>query len=165
MARTFITIISLTCWLTVAILSQKVYHPHSVQDSIGWNGNQPNPTLIQNIGCAMENGNGCNVVQKKYIWLPRRREIQRNRFGVRGDKFIRLGRGDVDKRTIQFEAEYLSFIEILLQLSTPIQRSVKNEKSAVPVGGKKNSGKDTLRNRVIGKLYDVNGMKCLKSFA
>lgn len=165
MATTFITIISLTCWLAVAISSQKVYHPHSVQGSIGMNKNQPNPTLIQNIGRAMENGNGCNVLQKKMIWLPRRREIQRNRFGVRGDKFIRLGRRDVDKRTIQLVAEYLSFIEILLQLSTPIGGSVKNEKSAVPVGGEKNSGKDTLRNGVVRKLYNVNGMKCLKSFA
>lgn len=124
MAASFITIIGLLFWLTIVIFSQNVYDSTTVRDSVGINGNQPNPSAL---GCALENGeNGCTE-QENMIRVPKGSETRSRRFGVRGDRFIRLGRNGLDCGTIHKVVDYLSFIDILSH-SKPIEGSVKTKK-------------------------------------
>lgn len=154
----FISIMNLVFCLTFAILSHTKGDPNSTVIY----GNQPNQLSIENIYCTMESGKTSNIiVQKRNNRLPRGTGFEDRKFGVRGDRFIRLGRrGTFKENTIQGKAECTCSIGIPSQQLITIKCSQFGLRTLRSMGYKI-GGKfeciciDPLEDEVVGYIMKV----------
>lgn len=92
MGARFIAMVSLTCWFLVAVLSQDVRNENSDENDMLVLETLPKQISVYDFVHQFYPTRMHTFGQTKSNRLRRNEAVGQSRFGIRGDRFIRLGR-------------------------------------------------------------------------